>query len=176
MEVTNLAYLAGLIDGEGTVEARIDSRHETWLSIRISIANSNHTVIDWLKITFGGNVCPRKTYKAHHLPQKAWSVSGLAAIEIAKATLPYAIIKKEQLEVLVQLERLRGLYQKGFIGPRVSPEMVQERRPLVDRLIVLNRRGSSQWVNRPSWRRLRVESEMNEALRQEANVAQEWDS
>ena len=145
---TDLAYLACAIDGEGTVGAQLDPRNISHLAIRISIANSHHGFIDWLHGTFGGVIYNRKTYKDYHKPQKEWRVMGLDAIGLAKLAVPYAIIKKEQLELLIALEPLRNPRRK------TTPEVTAQRIPIVDRITELNRRGSSQWINRPSWRRL----------------------
>jgi len=160
-----LAYLAGIIDGEGTVSAQTDNRNKNHLAIRISVANSNHDLINWLQITFGGSIYNRKTYKKHHKPQKEWRVTGLDAINLAKSTLEYSIIKKPQLELLVELELLRGFYQKGTPGKIVTPELVGKRIPIVDKIIELNRRNSSQWINRPGWRRLATSGNMVQYLR-----------
>lgn len=74
VEATQLecAYLAGFIDGEGTVTSVFrkgaNGRHEA-VHIRLSIPNTNFDILEWIQLRFGGelhylNSIPKKsTYK-----------------------------------------------------------------------------------------------------------------
>ena len=103
------AYVAGLIDGEGSVmykqylEKKKNRPRPYWTwRVRIDVAMTDRDTIKHLYDTL---LCgwwgPRKV-RPGRKPQWRWSCSYHAAYEIAKAILPYSITKKKDLEKIVR--------------------------------------------------------------------------
>ena len=103
----NLAYLAGLLDGEGCVtykqywdRKRKDRPHKYFCwRIQMEIVMTHKPTIQWCADTFGGKVYekPRKTHKM----QYRWRRSFRDALAIAKAIIPYSVTKKEKLQQVI---------------------------------------------------------------------------
>lgn len=124
-----LAYLAGIIDGEGTI-AILKRRKETRKTIvmrsdsyqlQVFVTNTNEDLMVWLLNTFGGS-------KSHHKGDKrnpnskrwfVWYVSGYNAIKILRKIEPYLIIKHKNAEVAFEFyERCIKRSRHGVQKPK----------------------------------------------------------
>lgn len=93
---TDCAYLAGLIDGEGTIIIRT-VRHR-YYSLLLAVYNTNAPVLDWIATTFGAtkSAVYRNHQREGRVPGYAWTAQSFRAYHVLRATLPYLQIKKEQ--------------------------------------------------------------------------------
>lgn len=108
---TELAYIAGIFDGEGCVH--IDNA----LKLRINISNNNTAVLKWIKCLFGGAVYIYATRKNN----AQYIISGRSAIAMLKAILPYLRIKREKALKAIE-------YEKTYTKQRPFPLiMIQNR-------------------------------------------------
>ena len=106
-----MAYLAGIIDGEGNLGVYFrSSRHRgtgqktpaVSYAPRLQVSNTNREIIMWLIATFGGSLLYKKGTKRCK-PQWRWHLNGGGRIqEICRHTLPYMIIKKHQAELVLR--------------------------------------------------------------------------
>jgi hypothetical protein len=134
-EELEFAYLAGIIDGEGTISVCMVHRPDgvNALHKMLGVFNTNYTLIAWLKERFGGVVHSRTRsdkWKQEH--QLKWSAE--EASELLAKVLPYLVIKKEQAEIFIQLHKTKGV-------TKVSAEVQELREKLVNRCQELNKRG-----------------------------------
>lgn len=102
---TAVAYLAGLIDGEGTVSLRRKiGKH---FNIEVYITSSNKPTLEWVKRIFGGNIY---TYTRKNdtirLPQHKWHIHSRAAEALLRIVLPYLIIKGEHARLAIKFREL----------------------------------------------------------------------
>lgn len=103
---TQAAYIAGFLDGEGSV---ILVMRRTSVAMYVSATNSNRAVLDWLAETSGvGGVNDHRAVGERHAATWAWRTSGDAAESLLRRILPYMIIKAEQARLAIETqERLR---------------------------------------------------------------------
>lgn len=89
------AYLAGLIDDDGTVAWISDGKGKKKFFVRISTYTHEPT-IDWLVKTFGGQKYVQKIYDPRgKLPQWRWEVKGMKALELYECIQPYMLLKNK---------------------------------------------------------------------------------
>ena len=144
----NEAYAAGLIDGEATVylkKSTYRSRSEKWKDCInpqyqpvIKVKMVNKAALEFLKNMFGGSFYQEKrAYPSHNGFNTSkilwsWSVSDKNAIRVCEAILPYSIVKKENLQNLIDLYYLKkkaALKRKSdgkFHGQPYSQEWIVE--------------------------------------------------
>tara|TARA_R100001443_G_C3325568_1_gene171149 strand:+ start:103 stop:510 length:408 start_codon:yes stop_codon:yes gene_type:complete len=105
----DIAYIAGLIDGEGSIQYKQYMRkrkhnpkaYPTW-SIRIEIAMTDQSVLIWLKEVLGvGTVNPRKV-KPGKKKQWRWRCSHRQAYFVAKLIWPYMHIKLPAIQKIIE--------------------------------------------------------------------------
>lgn len=147
--MTKLAYLAGVIDGEGCIGIRRTKRtgscKSTRYSAAVTVGNTSRVLIEQLVRAFGvGCVTyryPTKTKRACYL----WSLSSRGAREVLRAVQPYLIVKREQAAVLLEFidnfDSFKGARPGKKGGQLVSPDELARRERLYQQLRTLNRVG-----------------------------------
>ena len=68
LSIEQQAYIAGLIDGEGTVT--LSRKHKNDMrQLAISVSSTEKQLLDYILNASGvGKITGKKTYRAHHLP------------------------------------------------------------------------------------------------------------
>lgn len=137
---TTLAYMAGILDGEGSVMIKkYHTKHTTnpGYTERICVRNSNKEVIELFKTFFKG--CFTLENKVHqsksgfnrHKLMYSFDAMDKNAYIVAKMLYPHLIIKKKQAGCLIALRKEkrkgRGRFRGGPSG-RVLPAEAIERR------------------------------------------------
>ncbi len=115
---TLLAYLAGIIDGEGYIGIKKYSGkncvsptfHE-----RITVCMSEKYILDIFKKNFGGYIHTRKFKNKIIKTNKigyAWETTDRKAANIIMVFLPYLKVKKEQAKIVLKLRKSKETYKK----------------------------------------------------------------
>mgnify|MGYP001553995839 CR=1 FL=1 len=81
MKVT-LDYVAGIIDGEGTITMSYSHRTSKWRTPVVSVSSTTIEILDALVDFCGGHICKHKVYKKHHTPCFSWRLRGQKAITL----------------------------------------------------------------------------------------------
>ena len=112
MRKVDLAYVAGLIDGEGTICIHRNKvkNQKVYLQLRVDITNTNEWLIQWLKFAFGGHtdVSRRDGKGKNWKPAWRWSLSSNRASTFLTLVLPYLRLKKPQAELAINFQKARG--------------------------------------------------------------------
>lgn len=105
-----LAYMAGIIDGEGSIYiGNFSCNPKTgtpYYQTNIEITNTDIGLIDWISEVFGGR---RTLYTAKQTPKNSrravhrWIISGEQMTQLCHALLPYLIIKKPQALIMIKM-------------------------------------------------------------------------
>lgn len=141
---TQIAYLAGIMDGEGTFfignysgnRKNGDKHYQT--IIKVSCTDKN--LIEWLLNNFGGTYA---FYEASKVSKKSrrdvhvWAATGDRLLHLCELMLPYLIIKKKQSEIMIQMRRtytnahnIKGVQR----AQNVPQEILAIRKELFDQL------------------------------------------
>ena len=112
MNQNDIAYMAGLFDGEGHVEYKKrlvkqkkgkNKAYKTW-SIRCEMSMTDRGVMEWFYETLGfGTLNKREAKKSWtgKKPQWRWRCSYRDALEFAKLLWPYAQVKLHKIEQII---------------------------------------------------------------------------
>lgn len=141
---SDLAYAAGIIDGEGTISVRrqILSRCKSpcyWIFVFVAMCEP--TVSQWLQQTFGGGYSVEKSRNPRWKDVHKWKVTTRKAEEFLIATSPFLKEKRARAEVALELRKLAkpaGYYRRFRSKPK---EVLEAELILVNKLHQLNRRG-----------------------------------
>lgn len=77
-----LYYLAGLIDGEGTITLSKNNKNDIFRTPVISCSSTTYELVDYLKQHYGGHISKQKVYQDHHKQAWSWKTSYLNAIHL----------------------------------------------------------------------------------------------
>ena len=146
----DLAYIAGFLDGEGTISIirvkrkdRVRTYKNPYFRPIVVINNTNREVLEWIAAVFGVG----KIDIAHKQTDKRktcyrWIVGNRVAINIARALHPYLRIKRLQAEILFEYEEASTSDVNPYGSLGIPSNIIDTRNSLVDRLRVENQRGS----------------------------------
>lgn len=138
----NLAYFAGLLDGEGCIRIGkfLNSSEEVRYRGQCQIAMTHPAPIRWLAKTFGGGI-----YKHHPIgvskPCYYWQANAKDAAGLLQQALPFLKVKKEQAKLLIRFaETLTGPGGQGINKP-IPASLLDRRRRMAELSTRLNAKG-----------------------------------
>ena len=128
------AYLAGIIDGEGTVTLMKHHRNETPIPF-VAIANNNLVLLKWIKSLVGGNLCAKKKRLPHHHDSYVLNIRQDRALRFLNEIKQYLIIKRRQAELITK--RYKAVTHRAG---KYTSEMLAAKNKLVAEIRELNQR------------------------------------
>lgn len=133
------AYLAGLIDGEGTIA--LSRRHSgEKRQLVVSISSTEIALVEWARHTPGvGKVTRKKTSRPHHAPGLTFSVANRQALGVLEQILPYLRSYKKRRADLVVAKYLRVTPRNG----KYSVELLEARRRFEEEFAAISVRSRS---------------------------------
>ena len=137
---TDAAYIAGLVDGEGTITLSRKHANEG-RQLVISISSTERPILDFAREQIGaGKITTKKTAKAHHA-----------------AAFTYAICNRQALSLLLQIERFLRSYNRRRaelvresylrLTPRngkYTPALLAARKSFEERLLCMRANSAQQ--------------------------------
>jgi hypothetical protein len=123
LSLSDVSYLAGLIDGEGTVT--LSRRHKNRQpELAISISSTERQLLEFaLRSTGVGKITNKKRYKAHHLPSYVYGVTNQQALKVLRQIAPHLLSYKRKRADLIlskytQLTPRNGKYSRDLLTQR----------------------------------------------------------
>ena len=113
--LTDLAYCAGLMDGEGCITLTRDS--ESNYRLRIKITSTDYSVLEWLQGHFGGSIVLSRKGTEKHKETWDWVCKVEDQVVFLFGILPYTIIKRAQI-----IEALNYHFEKQNGGKLTEDE------------------------------------------------------
>lgn len=113
LDVPEAAYLAGIVDGEGTIviaDRRGSRAGSTRPSVNVSVANTYRGLLEWIsEVTGTGKIVPTgpapgtvSKYGMHTRKQSyLWKTSSLNAVGVLAQLVPYMIEKRERAQLAI---------------------------------------------------------------------------
>ena len=109
------AYLAGLIDGEGTIRIHKQTvyGYNPYFHLRLIISNTSADLMTWLTLNFGGSI-DSKGVTSSDKKYMGWYVSAKDVKKVIENTYSFLVVKKKQVQVA-----LNYIYCKDRMGGEV---------------------------------------------------------
>jgi hypothetical protein len=127
------AYLAGLIDGEGTVTLTRAHRHENRRLV-VSISNNDLSLLKFVKTAIGaGKITTKKIYSERHARSFAYQVSNRQALDVLRQIAAFLRTYKAARAKLALADYLRLTPRNG----RYTRELAKSRVEFEGRLLAM---------------------------------------
>lgn len=139
------AYLAGIIDGEGTITL---TRHNSYRHryVSVTISNCELPLLEYILNTIGvGKITSKRTYNPNHSPSYTYQVYSRQALDLLRVVLPFLQTYKQGRARLILSEYLRLTPRNG----KYTGEMIREREDFIETFFAIlpnntkTRRGGS---------------------------------
>lgn len=127
------AYVAGVIDGEGTVTLTRVHKNEM-PSPRVSVANNNLRLLKWIKERVGsGCITTRSKQQPQHAVHYVLNISDNTALKLLEDVKGYLLIKRLHAELIVSKYK-EATPRNG----RYTAEQLAKKLKLVEEIRLLN--------------------------------------
>ncbi len=148
MNASTRGYLAGMIDGEGSisiVRARRDqskrpTRSTVYHELTIHVFNNDCRIMLWLLDNVGGIVNRREPRKIQHAPSYTWTVTNKVACELLKSIFSLLVSKIQQARLAIEFfesKQTRKTFDRGCL----TSEELSKRDNFFERIKELNLKG-----------------------------------
>ncbi len=117
------AYIAGLIDGEGTVSLTRKHRSDN-RQVVVSISNTERPLLEYVIEQVGaGKITAKRTYSNKHTPSFTYAVTNRQALDLLRQIVPYLkTYKAGRTQILlndyVRLTPRNGKYTESLHAAR----------------------------------------------------------
>jgi hypothetical protein len=127
------AYIAGLIDGEGTISLSRKHRSQN-RQLVVSISSTEVQLVKYVQETVGaGQITNKRTYSNNHTPSKTYTIANRQALILLKQIAPYLKSYKADRVALILDHYLRLTPRNG----RYSPALRKEREAFISQFFNL---------------------------------------
>ncbi|XWK89983.1 MAG: hypothetical protein U7127_08025 [Phormidium sp.] len=120
MDVTLLAYAAGLMDGEGSITL-IRTNKCGQRAPYLTMTSTSIELVQFMKDHFGGSACIAHKAKNNHSEAYHWKVGRKGAIEALKLIAPYLREQEKARRAQLILENYPALLPRNG---RYTPELL----------------------------------------------------
>lgn len=133
------AYLAGLIDGEGTIALTRKHRGEH-RQLMVSISSTEQPLLKYVKKVIGaGRITNKCTYQANHTPSITYAISNRQALDVLGQVRPYLKTYKAKRARLILRSYIRLTPRNG----KYTQALLKERDVFINKFLRLNPRQQS---------------------------------
>jgi len=159
MKATDKAYIAGLVDGEGCItiykrkNGHFPKAGKPWYyQPVVTIGNTDKRMLDFVVDRCKGWITKPKPQRSHWKQSYCWFISGEAMRSFLRDIIPYLVIKRKQVEIILSFPNYidRGWGGKTSVGR--SQQELEKQTNLWTEMRRLNSQG------RPgAWPKMRME-------------------
>ena len=149
MTENELAYAAGLFDGEGCIgiykRKMADCKVGYHYALQVRINMADNIILAWLHLHFGGSLIHDKPRKSNWKSMTSWALWANGAVKFLKLILPYLKLKKEQAKIAIEFQEAKtaGLGKYGASSGQTKPfVLIEAEAILVKQMAILNKRGT----------------------------------
>lgn len=133
------AYIAGLIDGEGTISLTRKHRGEH-RQLMVSISSTEQPLLRYvLEVIGAGRITNKCTYRDNHTPSVTYAISNRQALAILEQVSPYLKTYKAKRAQLILQNYIRLTPRNG----KYNQALLKERDIFIEKFLRLNPRRLS---------------------------------
>jgi len=130
LQKIDLAYTAGIIDGEGCISickhSSPTSRYRYRYDLRVDVGMCEELIPMWLYMHFGGNLRNHKGRKPSHRPVYHWQIASKQAQHFLELILPYLKTKRPQAELAITFQKGKSVPRGTYTRKKFKPIVVLE--------------------------------------------------
>lgn len=129
MKKTDLAYTAGIVDGEGCISIlprnyqKQKTVHIRYI-LQVAVGSTDEWLPMWLKFAYGGHLHKIAPKKLSHNPAWYWQLTSNQAKVFLELILPYLHLKRDQATLAIQFQSRKRRW--GFKGSPQHEKILDE--------------------------------------------------
>lgn len=148
MKKTDLAYIAGLMDGEGCIGIYKNRKHSGkgyTYQLYVSLGQANEWICQYLKFAFGDSITYYNKTRGRQ-PYWQWSTTTRKALNLLQQVLPYLKLKRPQAELAIKFQ-LAKKHRSEYERKSDSELAIEEAQAILLRGMHIKHRGGISNAN-----------------------------
>jgi len=125
---TELAYAAGLFDGEGSISLVRQNNNRSH-SRQVAVASNDYEVLAWFQNRFGGSIVTKQPRKSTHSVSYDWRLTDRRALTFLQLIRPYLLIKRKIRRIDLLLSDYVACTPRNG---RYTDEMAERKQALIE--------------------------------------------
>lgn len=118
-----IGYIAGIIDGEGSICLTRNAPNEHRSPV-LSVSSTTKEMLDYLKENLGGSISTVKKDKESYKDAWHWKIKGNKAIEILKVIEPYLLVPEKRKRAKLIIDEYKSVTPRNG---KYSAEMLEKK-------------------------------------------------
>ncbi|MDO8752579.1 MAG: LAGLIDADG family homing endonuclease [Anaerolineales bacterium] len=128
VDIEELAYAAGLFDGEGSITLTRHRNNRTH-SPQVSVTSTDYEVVRWFRERFGGSVVTKQPRKSNHSVSYDWRLTDRRALAFLELIRPYLVIERKIRRIDLLLNDYVACTPRNG---RYTEEMAERKQALIE--------------------------------------------
>ena len=128
MDDAELAYAAGLFDGEGSISL-VRQHNNRSHSPQVSVASNDFEVLVWFQKRFGGSIVTKQPRKPTHSVSYDWRLTDRRALAFLQLIRPYLVIERKIRRIDLLLNNYIACTPRNG---RYTKEMAERKQTLLE--------------------------------------------
>ena len=134
LDPCDAAYIAGLVDGEGTITLTVQHRGENRRLV-LSISNTELPLLEFVRRVVGaGRITTKRTYSKRHMPSFTYQISSRQALSLLVQIAPHLRTYKAKRARLALCNYIRLTPRNGKYTQKMKRERQKFERQLLNAL------------------------------------------
>ena len=134
LDPCDAAYIAGLVDGEGTITLTVQHRGENRRLV-LSISNTELPLLEFVRRVAGaGRITTKRTYSERHTPSFTYQISSRQALSLLSQIAPHLRTYKAKRATLALRNYVRLTPRNGKYTKKMKRERQEFERELLGAL------------------------------------------
>ncbi len=125
---TELAYAAGLFDGEGSISL-VRQKNNRSPSPQVAVASNDYEVLGWFQKRFGGSIVTKQPRKPTHSVSYDWRLTDRRALTFLALIRPYLVIERKIRRIDLLLNNYIACTPRNG---RYTKEMAERKQTLIE--------------------------------------------
>jgi hypothetical protein len=125
---TELAYAAGLFDGEGSISLVRQNNNRSH-SPQVAVASNDYEVLAWFQKRFGGHIVTKQPRKSTHSVSYDWRLTDRRALAFLQMIRPYLVIERKIRRIDLLLNEYIACTPRNG---RYTNEMIERKQALIE--------------------------------------------
>ncbi|MGZ6281753.1 MAG: LAGLIDADG family homing endonuclease [Ktedonobacterales bacterium] len=151
LQDTELAYIAGIVDGEGSVYIYLKTggnqrgERKKYHRSALKIANTDKSLIDWLRERIGGTVSRNQPKSDKYKVVYHLAIEGPSLLTLIDALSPFLLLKQKQMQLVAQMQQTMRTVSTGLA---LDPSVLAERDRIYKEFLQCKHGESMSWGGR----------------------------
>lgn len=113
MKELNLGYVAGIIDGEGSIMLIKKDSASKYRTPMVTVSSTTRELLEYLKFHFGGCILTKNEKRENYKESFTWKIEYDKALECCELIQPYILVPEKSYRIDLLLNQYKAVTKRN---------------------------------------------------------------